>query len=242
VIDPIRAAAAYDRFVLELGGSHSWLNHHKGDWAQAYSVFSYTAPSGFKVYTTADNSVRFGENQYVYGLGTDIPTNVPHGVLHLGYLFSPRTEVLPSSAFVAGYDLHSGGGWSYTFGFLDRSFSTTSAANYTVGVDKHWGDNRLGYFLVFATEAKANTTVGISQGLQWTKYLPSDTITTTVGAGRGVESTGKNKVGAHDVVAVAVDELHWIDARFALRVAAGYSSISNAYQRYSSIFGLRVRL
>ena len=194
------------------------------------------------MYTTAENSVRFGENQYAYGIGSDVPIDAPHGILHVGYVFSPRTTVLASSAFLAGYDLRTRGGWSYEAGYLDRAFSTTSAANYSIGAGKLWGDNRLRYFLVFATESKANTTVGISQGLQWTKYLPSDTITTTVGAGRGVESTGRNKVGAHDLVGIDVDEVHWIDTRFALRVDAGYYSISGAYQRYLALAGLRIRI
>jgi hypothetical protein len=64
----------------------------------------------------------------------------------------------------------------------------------------------------------------------------------TADAGRGAESTARNRVAIHDVVGFDADELHWLDPHTAVRLDAGYFSVSKAYQRYLVLLGLRVRV
>ena len=237
------AKAPYERDVvdLEAGGAVSWLNHKKNDWSQAYGTAAITMPSGVKVFTSADDSTRFGSTRPVYGIGMDVPTGMPHGIVDFGYQFSPGSDVLPTHAWFAGYDLRTGGGYGYQFGYVNRSFSTTNADTYTVGFDRNSGDQRFGYFLSVATQSREASS-GISQGLQWSKYLPADTIVATASAGRGIESTGRNTVGAHDLMGFDVDEMHWFDRTWGLRLNTGYFSVYRAYQRVSLLLGVHARM
>lgn len=226
---------------LEAGGANSWLNAGKGRWESAYLGATYATPSGFRLYSTAQNDVRFGSSQDVYVLGTSIPTKQPHGTLDVGHAFSPRSDVLPTNAWFANYDLRTGGGYGYQIGYVGRSFASGTAADYSLGMDRHFSDQRLGYFIAFSTLSRKSG-IGVLQGLRWSKYLPMDNVTVTPAVGRSVESTGKNKVAFHDVVGASVDELHWLDSQTAIRFDTGYYSVSRAYQRFFALLGLRVRL
>ncbi|HEY1978154.1 MAG TPA: YaiO family outer membrane beta-barrel protein [Candidatus Baltobacteraceae bacterium] len=226
---------------VDAGGSNSYLNNGKGRWETGYFGTSYRAPSGFGVHVDALNEVRFGTSTDVYAAGVDVPTGHPNGTLHLGYGVSSRNEVIPSKAILAGYDLRTGGGWSYQFGYVGRDFSSASAANYGVGTDKHWDHQALGYFLNFST-VSSKTGLGIVQGLRWSDFLPLDTVTLTADAGRGAENTGRARVAIHDVVGFDADEVHWLDPHTAVRLDAGYFSVARAYQRFLVLVGLRVRM
>lgn len=228
---------------LEAGGSNSYLNNGKGRWESGYFSTAYQAPSGFKIHLDALNEVRFGNSTDVYAAGVDIPTVHPNGTLHLGYGVSSKngSDVLPSSAFLAGYDLRTGGGWSYQFGYVGRDFSSASAGNYGFGVDKHWDHQLLGYFVNLSTVSN-KMGLGVVEGLHWADYLPVDTVTLTADAGRGAESTARNRVAIHDVVGFDADELHWLDPHTGVRLNVGYFSVARAYQRYLVLMGLRVRL
>lgn len=226
---------------FEAGGSNSYLNHGKGRWETGYFDTAYHAPSGFAIHLDALNEVRFGASTDVYAGGVDVPTRHPDGTLHLGYGVSSKNDVLPSSAILAGYDLRTGGGWSYQLGYVGREFSSASAANFGLGTDKHWDHQSLGYFLNLSTVSNKSG-VGIVQGLRWETFLPDDTVGVTVHAGRGAESTGRNRVAIHDVAGIDADELHWLDPHTALRLNVGYFSVSRAYQRYLVLLGMKVRV
>lgn len=235
--------ASHRRAIVdfEAGGSNSYLNNGKGRWESGYFDTAYEAPSGLKLHLDALNDVRFGTSTDVYATGADIPTGRPNGILHLGYAVSTKNDVVPTNAFLAGYDLRTGGGWTYRFGYVARDFSAASAANYGFGVDKHWDHQQLGYFVDFSTVSN-KTGLGIVEGLRWATYLPADTVTLTADAGRGAESTARNRVAIHDVVGFDADELHWLDPHTALRLNAGYFSVARAYQRFLVLMGLRVRV
>jgi YaiO family outer membrane protein len=226
---------------FEAGGSNSYLNNGKGRWETGFLNTTYEAPSGFKLHLDALNDVRFGSSTDVYATGADIPTARPNGTLHVGYALSSKNDVLPTNAFLAGYDLRTGGGWSYQFGYVGREFSSASAANYGFGLDKYWDHQQLGYFVSLSTVSN-KTGLGIVQGLRWATYLPADTVSLTADAGRGAESTARNRVAIHDVVGFDADELHWLDPHTAVRLDAGYLSVSKAYQRFLVLLGLRVRV
>lgn len=226
---------------FEAGGSNSYLNHGKGRWESGYFNTVYEGPSGLKLHIDAVNEVRFGSSSDVYAGGADIPTGRPNGVLHLGYGVSTNNDVVPTSAVLAGYDLRTGGGWGYQFGYVGRDFSSATAANYGFGVDRHWDRQQLGYFVSLSTVSN-KTGLGIVQGVRWSTYLPADTVTLTADAGRGAESTARNRVAIHDIVGFNADELHWLDAHTAIRLDAGYFSVSRAYQRFLVLMGLRVRV
>jgi YaiO family outer membrane protein len=226
---------------FESGGSNSYLNHGKGRWESGYFHTAYQAPSGFKIHFDALNDVRFGSSTDVYATGADIPTGRPNGTAHVGYATSSKNDVVPTNAFLAGYDLRTGGGWSYQFGYVGREFSSASAANYGFGVDKHWGHQQLGYFVNFSAVSN-KTGLGIVQGLRWATHAAADDVTLTADAGRGAESTARNRVAIHDVVGFDADELHWLDPHTALRLNAGYFSVARAYQRFLVLMGLRVRV
>jgi YaiO family outer membrane protein len=226
---------------LEAGGSNSYLNHGKGRWESGYFGTTFDTPSGIKVHLNALNDVRFGNSNDVYAIRTDIPTLRPNGTLDVGYAYSPRNDVLPTRAIFGGYDLRAGGGWGYQFGYAGRSFSSASADSYGFGIDRHWKRQRLGYFVSFSTVSN-RTGLGIVQGVRWSTDLPDDTVTLTSSAGRGTESTGRNRVGIRDVFSFDADELHWLDARTGIRLNVGYVSVSPPYQRFFVLMGLRVRV
>lgn len=226
---------------VESGGSNSYLNNGKGRWENGYFNTTYEAPSGLKVHIDAVNDVRFGSSTDVYAAGADIPTSRPNGTLHLGYAISSKNDVIPSNAFLAGYDLRTGGGWGYQFGYVGRDFSSASAANYGLGVDRHWDHQQLGYFVNLSTVSN-KAGLGIVQGLRWATHSAADEVTLTADAGRGAESTARNRVAIHDVVGFNADELHWLDPHTAVRLDAGYFSVSRAYQRFLVLLALRVRM
>ncbi|MBV8720644.1 MAG: hypothetical protein JO277_00750, partial [Candidatus Eremiobacteraeota bacterium] len=146
-----------------------------------------------------------------------------------------------TNAVIAGYDVRTGGGWGYQVGYVGRAFSSASAANYGFGVDRHWKRQRLGYFVQLASISNRSS-VGVVQGLRWSTDLPADTVTLTTGAGRGVESTGRNRVAVHDTFGFDADDLHWLDPHTAIRADVGYFSVSRAYQRFLVLLGMRVRI
>jgi YaiO family outer membrane protein len=226
---------------FDTGGSNSYLNHGKGRWETGYFSTAYHAPSGFKIHIDALNEVRFGANTNIFAGGVEIPTGHPNGTLHLGYGISSKNDVLPSNAILAGYDLRTGGGWSYQFGYAGREFSSATAANFGLGVDKHFDRQSLGYFVNFSTVSN-KTGLGIVQGLRWSTFSPLDEVTLVAHAGRSAESTGRNRVAIHDVVGFDADELHWLDPHTAVRLNAGYFSVSRAYQRFLVLMGLKVRV
>ena len=226
---------------IDGGGSNSYLNRHHQRWESGYAGTSFIAPSGFALHLGYFNDVRFGVSTDSYAVGADIPTHRPNGTLNLGYVTSSQNDVVPTNAVIAGYGLRTGGGWGYQFGYVGRSFSSASAANYGLGVDRRWKRQRLGYFIQFAMVSN-KTGVGIVQGLRWSIELPADTVTLTSGIGRGVESTGRNRVGAHDVFGFDADELHWMDPHLAIRADVGYFSVSRSYQRWLVLLGMRLRI
>ena len=226
---------------FDVGGSNSYLNHGKGRWESGYFNTVYEAPSGFKVHLDAVNDVRFGSSTNAYAGGVDVPTGHPNGSLHLGYGVSSKNSVVPTNAFLAGYDLRTGGGWSYQVGYVGRDFSSASAASYGFGVAKHWGNQQLGYFVDLSTVSN-KTGLGIVQGLRWATHSAADDVTLTADAGRGAESTARNRVAIHDVVGLDADELHWLDPHTAVRLNVGYFSVTPPYQRFLVLLGLRVRV
>jgi YaiO family outer membrane protein len=239
---PVPAHAGRSGFVdVDAGGSNSYLNHGKGRWESGYAGTEFVAPSGFALHLDYVNDVRFGVSSDVYAMRAEIPTHRPNGTIDLGYLVSPHNDVIPTTAVLAGYDLRTGGGWSYQFGYVGREFSSATAANYAFGTEKHWKHQRLGYYIQLATVSN-KTGLGIVQGLRWSTDLPSDTVTITSGAGRGVESTGRNRVAVHDVFGIDAGDEHWMDPHTAIRADVGYFSVSKAYQRFLFLLGMRLRI
>jgi len=226
---------------LEAGGSNSYLNEHEEKWETAYAEADFAAPSGFKLNFIAQNNVAFGESNASYALTTDVPTHVPNGILDAGYIYSPGNHVFPTVAWLIGYDLRTGGGYGYEFGYFDRSYSTASASNYAIGMDRQFRHQRLAYFASFAT-LSTRSGVGVVQGLRWSTDLPTDSVVVVTSAGRGIEATGRNTVAMHDLFGFDAADLHWLDARTAIRVDAGYFSVWGSYQRFFALVGLRVRL
>ena len=226
---------------VEAGGSQSYLNAGKARWDSGYADTTFAAPSGFKLHLDAVNTVQFRQSQDTYAIRTDVPIDAPHGLVDFGYAYSPRSTVQPTNAFFGGYDLRTNGGWGYQFGYVGRDFAQTSAANYTLGTDKRWKHQHLGYFVSLSTQSR-KTGLGILQGLRWGTDLPADSITLVSAAGRGVESTAPRAVAVHDVFEFDAGELHWLDPHTAIRLDAGYFSVSHAYQRFMVLMGLRVRI
>jgi len=227
---------------IDAGGSNSYLNHNKGRWETGYFGTTYHMPTGFKIHFDYLNEVRFGNNTNIYAGGLEIPTVHPNGTFHVGYGMSSKDNaVLPSSAILAGYDLRTGGGWSYQFGYAGRDFAAANASNFGLGVDRHFDHQALGYFVNFSTVSN-KTGLGIVQGVRWSDFLPLDTVTLTAHAGRGAESTGSKRVAIHDVVGFDADELHWLDPHTAVRLDVGYFSVARAYQRFLVLMGLKVRV
>lgn len=230
-----------DTYDVEVGAQNSWLNSGAGKWNGSYASLFYSAPSGFKAYTGALDTVRFGHNDPGYYAGLYVPTKIPNGTLNVEYGFSPTHFNIPANYWLVGYDLRLNGGFGVQAGYGNRSYTNDEVPTVNLGFDNYFGDDRIAYSANIATISGTPGT-GFSQTISWGKTLPSDSITVAANFGRDIESTGPGKVAFYDTFVVAVDDMHWIDSRFAIHGDVNYNTLAGAYQRYEALLGLHVRL
>lgn len=230
--------ATYD---FEAGAQNSWLNAGAGKWNGSYASLFYSAPSGFKAYGGALDSVRFGQNDPGYYAGVYVPTKIPNGTLNVEYGFSPTHFNLPATYWLADYDLRLNNGFGVQAGYGSRSYTADEVPTLDLGFDKYFGDDRLAYSATVAT-ISGTPGAGFSQTVSWGKTLPSDALTVAANFGRDIENTGLNHVAFYTTAVLAVDDVHWIDSRTAIHADVNYNALAGAYQRYEVLLGLHLRL
>lgn len=224
---PAQSTSAID---LESGASTSAVSNDRRSWNGRYVLASIRGANNDAVYGRASHEERFGAADDAYETGAYLRF-ARRATLGLIAATSPQHHVLPQSVLGASLDLRAGAGLGYQVGFAERTYDEQRAAVVTAGADRYSGDSRVA---LLVTLARLSNVPGLAmtETLQTARFLPCDTLGTSLSIGRDVENLGSgSRVAVYPTLSLDVNDLHWLSDRTALNAGVGWSALGGVYSR-----------
>jgi YaiO family outer membrane protein len=225
---------------VDTGASNASVSRGNVPWREQFVQGVMREGNRHSYYLRAASDERFGATDPNYEAGT-YQELAPNVVANLVAGFSPTHVNVPASVLGGGLDVRASHGYGVQAQYVERAYSAQNAGITTLGFDRYAGQ---GHFVVAVTGAVLSNVPGVavSERAGYDRTVGCDQESMTLSAGRDVESTGVGtNVAVYQAYSYNAANTHWMNARLAWQLGAGWDVLVGAYSRFELRVSLRER-